>query len=234
MSNFFEVSSPSHFQTLLSEDLQRVSLINFWAPWAEPCKHMNEVVLELSKKYPTILVLQVEAETQGDIAESFEILSVPTFILLRGHTLLSRIEGADAARLTEDIAKHTRSPTHAQSKTDRLPAAPPTLLKESQEELNKRLNALMHQSNVVLFMKGSPDTPQCGFSRRTVGILRDQGVEFTHFDILTDEDVRAGLKVLNQWPTFPQLIVNGEFVGGLDIIQEMVNTGEFAEIVGKA
>jgi len=58
-ANFFKVNSPEHFQSLLSEDLQRVSLINFWAPWAEPCAQMNEVALELAKKYPTLLVLEV-------------------------------------------------------------------------------------------------------------------------------------------------------------------------------
>ena len=84
---------------------------------------------------------------------------------------------------------------------------------------------------VVLFMKGSPDAPRCGFSRRIVALLQDQKVSFAHFDILSDESVRAGLKVVNNWPTFPQLIVNGEFVGGLDIVQEMVENGEFAEIL---
>ena len=89
----------------------------------------------------------------------------------------------------------------------------------------------MHQSRVVLFMKGSPDAPRCGFSRKIVGLLKEHEVEFSHFDILTDEKVRAGLKILNDWPTFPQLIVNGEFVGGLDIVQEMVENGEFDEVV---
>ncbi len=80
-------------------------------------------------------------------------------------------------------------------------------------------------------MKGEPDAPRCGFSRKIVALLRDQGVEFTHFDILGDESVRARLKTLNDWPTFPQLIVNGEFVGGLDIVQEMVENGEFDDVV---
>lgn len=89
----------------------------------------------------------------------------------------------------------------------------------------------MNQTKVVLFMKGNPDAPRCGFSRRIVALLRDQDVLFSHFDILSDESVRSGLKVLNNWPTFPQLIVNGEFVGGLDIVTEMVDNGEFQEIV---
>ncbi|TFK93787.1 glutaredoxin [Polyporus arcularius HHB13444] len=231
-SNFHDVQSPEHFQSLLSQDLQRVSLINFWAPWAAPCKQMNEVVLELAKKYPQILVLQVEAETQADIAESFEVEAVPTFVILRGHTLLGRISGADAPALTKAIAEHTRSPPSIapQSHTDRAPAAPsdaPAPGEKSAEELT----ALMNKERVMLFMKGNPDAPRCGFSRRIVALLRDQGIEFGSFDILQDEGVRSGLKVLNNWPTFPQLIVKGEFVGGLDVVTEMVENGELKEML---
>ncbi|KAI0636285.1 glutaredoxin [Trametes polyzona] len=230
-ANFHEVQSAEHFQTLLSEDLNRVSLINFWAPWAGPCKQMNEVVLELAKKYSELLVLQVEAETQSDISESFEVEAVPTFVVLRGHTLLGRISGADAPALTEAIATHVRGPSsiNPQSHTDRAP--PAAAPQETQEELNQRLHKLMNQSKVVLFMKGSPDQPRCGFSRRIVDLLRTQGVEFSSFDILSDESVRQGLKVLNNWPTFPQLIINGEFVGGLDVVKEMVDNGELKEML---
>ncbi|KIP11018.1 hypothetical protein PHLGIDRAFT_100311 [Phlebiopsis gigantea 11061_1 CR5-6] len=234
-SNTVEVTSPEHFQQQLAVDLQRISLINFWAPWAEPCKQMNEVVLELAKRHPQLLVLNVDAESQADISESFEIEAVPSFIILQGHTLLGKIAGADATALTEAISKHVRTPSsvNPQSHTDLAPAAAPDVAEktESQEELARRLHALMQQSKVVLFMKGSPDAPRCGFSRRIVGLLKDQGVEFSHFDILSDESVRAGLKVLNDWPTFPQLIVSGEFVGGLDIVQEMVENGELKEIL---
>ncbi|KAM5544082.1 hypothetical protein V8D89_002268 [Ganoderma adspersum] len=231
LPNFHEVSSPEHFQNQLSEDLNRVSLINFWAPWAEPCKQMNEVVIELAKKYPQVLVLQVEAEDQADIAESFDIEAVPAFVILRGHTLLSRISGADGPALTQELAKHTQPPSSIkpQSTTDRAPAAPAEA--ETAEQLTARLRKLMTQADVVLFMKGSPDTPRCGFSRRIVGLLKNEHVAFSHFDILQDESVRQGLKVLNDWPTFPQLIVKGEFVGGLDVVQEMVENGEFKTLL---
>ncbi|TFY76508.1 hypothetical protein EWM64_g7504 [Hericium alpestre] len=231
-SNFHEVQSPEHFQTLLSTDLSRISLINFWAPWAAPCAQMNDVVRELSRKYPALLVLQVEAEAQSDIAESFDVDAVPSFIILRGHTLLGRISGADAAALTSAIATHLRAPGAAPlAQTTHQPAAPAPGKAESQEELNARLRAIMNQSRVVLFMKGSPDLPQCGFSRRIVALLREQNVDFSHFDIYTDESVRSGLKVLNSWPTFPQLIINGEFVGGLDIVIEMAENGELKEVL---
>ena len=81
--NLYQVQSSDQFKEQLSKDLQRVSLLFFWAPWAEPCKQMAEVVTELSKKYPKMLSLQIEAEEQNEISESFEIESVPTFIILR-------------------------------------------------------------------------------------------------------------------------------------------------------
>ncbi|EIM90737.1 glutaredoxin [Stereum hirsutum FP-91666 SS1] len=234
-SNFHEISSPEQFQEILSADLSRISLLNFWAPWAEPCTQMNEVVLELARKYPQLLVLQVEAESQADISESFEIEAVPSFIILRGHTLLGRISGADAATLTSTIATHLRPASVPLSNTNQSPAAAsysPEKV-ESQEELHARLTGLMNQSKIVLFMKGNPEVPRCGFSRKVVGILRDQGVQYSSFDILSDESVRSGLKELNNWPTFPQLIINGEFVGGLDIVQEMVENGELKEMLSQ-
>jgi len=199
------------------------------------------VALELSKKYPPALFLQVEAETQADIAESFEIEAVPAFVILRGHTLLDRISGADASALTQAVAKHATSPLYNPlSRTDNAPAKAPTVVPsglqyddktETPEELNQRLRSLMTQSQVVLFMKGTPEAPRCGFSRKISGMLKDNDVKYMHFDILSDESVRQGLKVLNNWPTFPQLIVNGELVGGLDIVQEMLESGELAEIL---
>ncbi|PPQ83981.1 hypothetical protein CVT25_000527 [Psilocybe cyanescens] len=241
-SNFIEVQSSTQFQELLSADLNRVSVINFWAEWAEPCKQMNEVTAELSKKYPTVLFLQVEAESQQDITESFEIEAVPAFVILRGHTLLDRISGADAPALTTSVAKYATSPQYNPlSRTDNVPAKAPTVVpsgleyqdkSETPDELNDRLRGLMNQSKVVLFMKGTPEAPRCGFSRKISGLLNDKNISFTHFDILSDESVRQGLKVLNDWPTFPQLIVNGELVGGLDIVQEMVESGEISEVIG--
>jgi thiol-disulfide isomerase/thioredoxin len=81
--NLHHVNSSDHFKELLSKDLKRVSLLYFWAPWAEPCKQMAEVVTELSRKYPKLLSLQIEAEAQEDITQSFDIESVPSFIILR-------------------------------------------------------------------------------------------------------------------------------------------------------
>ncbi|KAL8737220.1 MAG: hypothetical protein Q9181_001874 [Wetmoreana brouardii] len=88
------------------------------------------------------------------------------------------------------------------------------------EELETRLRELVKAAPVMLFMKGTPSAPQCGFSRTIVGILREKGVRYGFFNILADEDVRSGMKTFSDWPTFPQLYAGGEFVGGLDIVKE--------------
>jgi Grx4 family monothiol glutaredoxin len=88
----------------------------------------------------------------------------------------------------------------------------------NKDELHKRLGELVKAAPVMLFMKGTPSAPQCGFSRQTVSVLREKGVRYGFFNILADDEVRQGLKEYADWPTFPQLWVDGELVGGLDIV----------------
>ncbi|KIK96287.1 hypothetical protein PAXRUDRAFT_826119 [Paxillus rubicundulus Ve08.2h10] len=229
VSNLHNVNSADHFRELLSADLQRVSLINFWASWVNPCIEMNKVVGELARKHPKLLVLQVEAEAEEnvDIVESFNIEAVPSIILLRGHTQLDRISGADAQAVVTSVYKHLGKGASLVGSSN----GDVEKKKESNEGLEERMLRIMKQSHVVLFMKGNPQNPRCGFSRQAVDLLHDKNVEFTHFDILQDDDVRQGLKTLNDWPTYPQFIVNGEFVGGLDVVKEM-DSEEFSGVFG--
>lgn len=92
----------------------------------------------------------------------------------------------------------------------------------SKEELFARLEGLVKAAPVMLFMKGTPSAPQCGFSRQTVSLLREKGVRYGFFNILADDEVRQGLKEYAEWPTFPQLWVGGELVGGLDIVSSQL------------
>ena len=86
------------------------------------------------------------------------------------------------------------------------------------------------KNNVVLFMKGTKMMPQCGFSSRVAGVLNYMGVDFTDVDVLADAEVRQGIKDFSEWPTIPQLYVKGEFVGGCDIVTEMVLSGELDQL----
>ncbi len=89
---------------------------------------------------------------------------------------------------------------------------------DQKEDLHKRLTDLVKAAPVMLFMKGTPSSPQCGFSRQLVALLRENGIRYGFFNILADDEVRQGLKEFADWPTFPQLWVDGELLGGLDIV----------------
>ena len=97
-----------------------------------------------------------------------------------------------------------------------------------------RIKQMVEGSKVFLFMKGTPDFPQCGFSMRASSVLNHLGVAYNSFDVLTDMDVRQGIKDYANWPTIPQLYVNGEFVGGCDIMVEMFQNGELEQLVKPA
>ena len=99
-----------------------------------------------------------------------------------------------------------------------------------EKETYDRLQTAVTTKDVVLFMKGSPDFPQCGFSAAVVQVLDYLGVEYGSVDVLQDPDVREGIKEFSQWPTIPQLYVKGEFIGGCDIIREMAQPGELQEL----
>ena len=98
--------------------------------------------------------------------------------------------------------------------------------------LRSRIESLLSSNRVVLFMKGEPRAPQCGFSAKAVGALASLDVEYTHVDVLADPEIREGIKVYGDWPTIPQLYVGGDLVGGSDIIEQMVNSGELHSLLG--
>jgi monothiol glutaredoxin len=96
---------------------------------------------------------------------------------------------------------------------------------------HERIDELVKNNDVVLFMKGSPLFPQCGFSSRAIAILDHLNVEFASVDVLQDQEIRQGIKEYSDWPTIPQLYVKGEFLGGSDIMMEMYEAGELQDLV---
>ncbi len=95
----------------------------------------------------------------------------------------------------------------------------------------ERLDALVNGNEIVLFMKGTPLFPQCGFSSRAIAILEHLGAPYETVDVLADQEIRQGIKQYSDWPTIPQLYVKGEFVGGSDIMMEMFESGELKSLI---
>jgi Grx4 family monothiol glutaredoxin len=212
------------------------------------CKQMTTVLQTLASSYPVTEPLStswvaMDAEDVMDISDAFNVTAVPFLVLRRGEQVLETVSGSDATKVRTAIEKHASTlSTAATSIPSTTAAAPSTTtknlsnyaptaqdpatapeyssgeVKETKEELHKRLSTLVKAAPVMLFMKGTPSAPQCGFSRQTVAILRENSVKYGFFNILADDEVRQGLKEFADWPTFPQLWVDGELVGGLDIV----------------
>lgn len=105
---------------------------------------------------------------------------------------------------------------------------------DAQNPIREAIQEAIAENEVILFMKGNPDQPACGFSARAAGALHETGVQFAAVDILPDPRIRQELSALSNWPTIPQLFIRGELVGGADIIGEMLESGELAEQLGVA
>ncbi|MFQ5757986.1 MAG: Grx4 family monothiol glutaredoxin [Acidiferrobacterales bacterium] len=102
------------------------------------------------------------------------------------------------------------------------------------ESVNERIRATLENNDIVLFMKGAPAFPQCGFSARSIQLLNACGAKFASVDVLADAEIREGIKRYANWPTIPQLYVKGELIGGSDILLELYKSGRLQELVANA
>ncbi|CAM0140486.1 unnamed protein product [Umbelopsis sp. WA50703] len=185
MSNLIELSSEEKFQQLIAGNVPVI--LNFWASWAEPCSQMNEVFKELANKFPTLKFIQIEAENFPEASEKFEIESVPTFVIVKNDKIVSKIEGAKAAELSNAVAKYAKGVLANNTSANGVAGASPPM-----RDLQSRLKALVNSAPVMIFIKGTPQQPRCGFSRQLVDLLAEQNVRYSSFNILADEDVRQG------------------------------------------
>ncbi|GAA55497.1 glutaredoxin-3 [Clonorchis sinensis] len=205
--------------TLFSNVRDRLLLVvNFSADWAPQCTHVADVLKVLASEQENSMIefVEVNAESVADVSKELKVDSVPTVILFKNGTEVHRICGANIAEITKAVSNLSHPDTNGDVESDLL-------------DLNTRLRNLIRRSPVMLFMKGTPSQPRCGFSKQILEILNSLNVSFDTFDILTNEEVRQGLKTFSNWPTYPQLYVKGELIGGLDIVKEMAASGELEE-----
>ncbi|NXN76140.1 GLRX3 protein, partial [Himantopus himantopus] len=198
-------------------------VVHFWAPWAPQCAQMNEVMAALAKEHTQVTFVKLEAEAVPEVSEKYGISSVPTFLFFKNSQKVDRLDGAHAPELTKKVQRHASSSSVSAGSND-----------SAKEDLNVRLKKLINAAPCMLFMKGSPKEPRCGFSKQMVEILNKHGISFSSFDIFSDEEVRQGLKTYSNWPTYPQLYVAGELIGGLDIVKELEASGELDTVCPKA
>jgi len=164
-----------------------------------------------------ILVASVDVEANNELATQFSVVSVPTIAIIKGQKVLRKIDTLEPKKLVSIVQEILKMIEIApdSSQTGDAKAA-----------FNEYLKRLTTRAPIMIFMKGSPDQPRCGFSKQLVELLSKHKIKYESFDILQDEDVRQGLKDYSDWPTYPQIYKNGEFVGGLDILKEQAESGQ--------
>lgn len=218
-----EIASEDQFTHITTQSPERLLALYFHTPWASPCIQMNTVFKTLAEANPETLFISINADEHSEISDLFDVNAVPFFVLIKNGTILKELSGADpkefVGALTQFQAKSAEKPEETSSTPNEEEA-------ETEEQVKEKLKKLTSAAPVMLFMKGTPAQPQCGFSRQLVAILREHSVRFGFFDIVKDDAVRQGLKEFSDWPTFPQLYIKGEFQGGLDIIKENLEDDE--------
>ncbi|KAL0964768.1 hypothetical protein UPYG_G00328640 [Umbra pygmaea] len=223
MANFVEATSSQQFEDLLTKAGKGLAVVHFQAPWAPQCSQMNDVMEELAKENQHTIFIKLEAEAVPEVSEKYEIASVPTFLFFKSGQKIDRLDGAHAPELTAKVQRLAGG-----SGVPGVGGVPP------KEDLNERLKRLINAAPCMLFMKGSPQEPRCGFSRQIVALFKEHAIQFSSFDILSDEEVRQALKTYSNWPTYPQVYVNGDLVGGLDIVKELAESGELENTFPKS
>jgi len=221
------------FNEILEVNKNFLIVVSFIAPWSENCKATKELTRELlsDPDLKQVLFIELPAEEFPGVSLRYEVKSVPSVVLLRNKQVLEKLVGADVRNYASQVVQNSNDGTDVEGvpvrTVERKPGAGGSSAANPNDSIAMidRLEALIKQSDVMVFMKGNPEQPRCGFSRQVVQLIKDTGVSFKTFDILEDEDVRQGLKDFSQWQTYPQIYVKGELVGGLDVLREMQELG---------
>lgn len=215
------------------------AVLFFFASWHDGCGALETILSALSGTAfdeDNLFFGKVDAEEVSELTEEFQVTSVPTILLLNNSTtVVERLEGGvEPAQVTMAVQRlisassssssgvaATTTPGNSNADGSQETTVSATTTIDPEKALNERLDRLIRGDAVMLFMKGVPTAPRCGFSRQAVELLQGNDIPFSSFDILQDNDVRQGLKKYSDWPTYPQIYVNGELVGGLDIMKEL-------------
>lgn len=226
----------------------KLIVLYFYTKWAEPCKSTNELVSALSHEFrnENASFLAVDADINNEIVELFDVSIVPYFIFIQNGRVLEELSGDDPKKFVQILDQYlcisstlflnaqqgdnvnNHHHFHNSDSEDSVVSQYTAESEYTDEEINgqneekfdKKLSKLVQAAPVMVFLKGSPSEPKCGYSRQMVKILRENKIRFGFFDILRDDNVRKNMKRFSDWPTFPQLYINGEFQGGLDIVKE--------------
>lgn len=224
-----KVESADHWKELQAKALNgstRGLVVHFEADWCTPCVTLNEALEKEAAARPSVIFAKVDAGVLSDIAEAELVTSVPHVVFYRPEKKRDATE-SHLERIAE-VSGAKMAPIAANLNTlfgdkDR---------KEAWPSMDDFLRYLVKKDRVVLFLTGTPSRPRCGFAGRLVEMLDKYDVNYSYYDIMADDEVCEALKKFSDWPTYPQVYVNGELLGGMDICKEMHEKDELAAALG--
>lgn len=221
MSNFTKITQANQkeFLETLSDSLV---VLFFDAPFTDQEQLVNAAIESLQSTEDIkdkIVIGLVNVEETNDLANELDVHSVPAVLCRYKGKVVRRIDTLEKSNLGQTIREELK-------KLSILSGVKGEVELSEKDRFREYLQKLTNRHNVMIFMKGNPEQPRCGFSKQMMELLGNYKVEFGTFDILLDEQVRQGLKEYSDWPTYPQIYVKGEFVGGLDILKQLHQGGE--------
>ena len=203
---------------LREQSFKQVVGLAFVNAGVESCQQVVECLAVLAETQPFSYIV-IEAGRFPGLVSTYNVTAVPTVLLMAGLIEVRRHTGGDTASLVD--------------LTTPLCESFPSVLEDVHTKLTPNLNRIIKSDHIVAFIKGSPEQPKCKFTRKLVGLLDSAQVIYSHYDILQDDITREWLKRHSNWPTFPQVYIKGELIGGGDVIEQMINQGEFLDVVNK-
>ncbi|KAL3233493.1 Monothiol glutaredoxin-3 [Nakaseomyces bracarensis] len=235
-----DVTSLDQFLKLARTDAgDKLVVLFFYMTWMEACKVLKEVVYALSRSVDKRRsnFLQINVEKNAKIVELLGITQLPAFFLVRNGVVIKALAGVDPREILDAYQEcvtnvetlkliRPEKPRKITSTSDGIEGDEEDndeLLEpgeRTEEDVYEGLNKLVNAAPVMVFLKGSASHPRCKFSTQMVKMLRENNIKFGFFDILKDRITRELLKEFSDWPTFPQLYINGQFEGGVDILKE--------------
>ncbi|CAF3852348.1 unnamed protein product [Rotaria magnacalcarata] len=225
-AQIYEIVTEKLFDEYINSPLviNKLLLVHIELEQISVCKIVNEGLLAISRDpefMQQLAICRLNADHFYDLLNAQHVSAAPTILFYHRTRIIDRIDGFNQSELLKKI----------KSNINKLGVVQTTQINTDSDSqiisAETRIKQLLESSPTILFMKGTPASPQCGFSRQACHLLDEHKIKYDYFDVLADQHVREQLKKYSNWNTYPQLYVGGELIGGLDIMKQMIENGDF-------
>ncbi|CAF1056008.1 unnamed protein product [Adineta ricciae] len=225
-SDIQQINSPKEFDEYIHQPsiINKVLLVHVELEQIPVCKTVNDALSAINRDpefMQQLAICRLNADHFYDLLNTQNVNAAPTVLFYHRAKVIDRVDGFNQSDLLKKIKFHVNSIGVVQTTEIRSDSSSPMI------QVENKIKQLLDSSPIILFMKGTPASPQCGFSRQACHLLDEHKIKYDYFDVLADQNVREQLKRYSNWNTYPQLYVGGELIGGLDIVKQMIENGDF-------